>query len=276
MSLDLTLHTAPEVPLEADVLSPRRLGGLSTLEAAKLVVVHGNRSAHLGEFFRVEGNGGGEIHVTGDLSRVKMIGADMSEGRMVVHGPVGMHLGAGMTGGEILVEGDAGDWVGSEMAGGRIVVKGNVGHLAGSASRGSPVGMRDGEIVVFGNAGNEVGNGMRRGLIAIGGDSGDFTGVNLLAGTIIVLGHLGQRTGAGMKRGSIISMHPAEMLPTFSYACTYRPVFLRLYLMHLRRLGLPITDAQVNGAYRRWSGDAIELNRGELLLLDSGDTPAAT
>lgn len=274
MSLDITLHTAPEVPLEADVLSPGRLSGLSALEAARLVVVHGNRSASLGDFFRVDGNGGGEIHLTGDLSRVKLVGAGMSEGRMVIHGPVGMHLGAGMTGGEILVEGDAGDWVGPEMSGGRIVVRGNVGHLAGSAIRGSAVGMRGGEIVVFGNAGNEAGNGMRRGLIAIGGDSGDFTGVNLLAGTIIVLGHLGDRTGAGMKRGSIVSMHPAEVLPTFSYACTYQPVFLRLYLMHLRRLGLSISDAQLTGSYQRWSGDAIELNRGELLLLAAGETPA--
>jgi len=273
MSLDITLHTAPDVPLEADVLSPGRLAGLSAPDAARLVVVHGNRSAQLGEFFRVEGNGGGEIHVTGDLSHVKLIGAGMADGRMVIHGPVGMHLGAGMTGGEILVEGDAGDWVGPEMTGGRIVVRGNVGHLAGSAIRGSLVGMRGGEIIVFGSAGNEVGNAMRRGLIAVGGDSGDFTGVNLLAGTILVLGHLGQRTGAGMKRGTIVGMHPAEVLPTFGYACTYQPVFLRLYLMHLRRLGLPISDAQLTGSYQRWTGDAIELNRGELLLLDSGQTP---
>ena len=52
MSLDLTLHTAPAVPLEAEVLSPTRLAGLSARDAAKLVVVHGNLSAELGEFFR--------------------------------------------------------------------------------------------------------------------------------------------------------------------------------------------------------------------------------
>jgi formylmethanofuran dehydrogenase subunit C len=147
------------------------------------------------------------------------------------------------------------------------VIKGSAGHMVGSAYRGSPVGVRGGEIVVFGNAGNEIGSGMRRGLIAIGGDCGDFVGVNLLAGTIVVLGHLGWRTGAGMHRGTIVSMHPAEMLPTFTFACTYRPVFLRLYLAHLRRLGLPIDDAQVQGTYQRWCGDAIELNRGEVLLL---------
>jgi formylmethanofuran dehydrogenase subunit C len=271
MSLDLTLYATPKVPLEADVLSPGRLAGLSALETAKLPVVHGNQRAELGEFFRVSGSPNGEIHLTGDLSQVKQIGTGMAEGRMVVHGRVGMHLGAGMTGGEIVIEGDAGDWVGPEMSGGRIVVKGNAGHLVGGVLRGSHAGMLGGEIIVFGNAGNEVGSGMRRGLIGIGGDCADFTGVNMLAGTVVVLGHLGWRTGAGMKRGTIVSMHRTEMLPTFSYACTYRPVFLRLYLARLRRLGLPITDAQIDGLYQRWCGDAIELNRGEVLLLETGE-----
>jgi formylmethanofuran dehydrogenase subunit C len=174
-----------------------------------------------------------------------------------------------MSGGEIVVEGNAGDWLGLEMAGGRIVVKGNAGHLVGGAPRGAAIGMRGGEILVFGNAGNEIGNGMRRGLIAIGGDVGDFAGVNAVAGTIVVLGHLGWRAGAGMRRASIITMHPAQLLPTFAYDCTYAPLFLRLYLRHLRGLGMPVGDAQVTGSYQRWSGDNVELNRGEILLLQA-------
>jgi len=275
MSLDLTLHTDPAVPLEADVLTPSRLAGLSALETARLPVVHGNQTAELGEFFRIAGAAGGELHLTGNLSRVKQIGAGMAEGRVVVHGSAGMHLGAGMTGGEIVVEGDAGDWVGPEMAGGRIVIRGNAGHMVGAAYRGSHIGIRGGEIIVHGGAGNELGAGMRRGLIAIGGDCGDFTGVNMLAGTIVVFGRLGWRTGAGMRRGTIVSLHAAELLPTFSYACTYRPVFLRLYLTHLQRLGLPVTTAHVQGTYQRWCGDAIELNRGEVLLLEPGEAAAA-
>lgn len=270
MSLAFTLRTPPTVPLEAEVLSPARLAGLSASEVAKLPVIHGNQRADLGDFFQVRGTADGELHLTGDLARVKHVGAGMAEGRIVVHGSVGMHLGAGMTGGEIVVEGEAGDWVGQEMAGGRIVIKGNGGHMIGSAFRGSPVGVRGGEIIIFGNAGNEAGNGMRRGLIAIGGDAGDFAGVSMLAGTIVVLGRLGWRPGAGMRRGSIVSMHPVELLPTFSYACTYAPLFLRVQLLQLRRLGLTIADSQVNGRYQRWSGDSIELNRGEVLLLDSG------
>jgi formylmethanofuran dehydrogenase subunit C len=269
MSLAFTLHTTPSVPLEADALSPVRLAGLSAADAAKLPVVYGNQRAEIGEFFTVTGAPDDTIHLTGDLRRIKFIGAAMTGGRLFVHGAVGMHLGATMSGGTIEVEGDAGDWVGPEMTGGRIIVRGNAGHLVGSAIRGSTSGMQGGEIVVLGNAGNEVGSGMRRGLIAIGGDSGDFTGVNMLAGTLLVFGQTGWRPGAGMKRGSIVAMRPVEMLPTFTLACTYHPVFLRLYLRHLRHLGLPVTEAQLTGQYQRWSGDSIELNRGEILLHQS-------
>ena len=278
MSLALTLRTPPAVPLEAEVLSPARLAGLSASAAAKLPVVYGNQAAALGDFFQLQGGGSadGELHLSGDLARVKRVGAGMAQGRIVVHGSVGMHLGVEMAGGEIVVEGDAGDWVGAEMAGGRIIIRGNAGHMTGSATRGATMGVRGGEIIVFGNTGNETGSGMRRGLIAVGGDTGDFTGVNMLAGTIIVLGALGWRTGAGMKRGTIVSMRPAELLPTFAYSCTYAPLFLQLCLCHLGRLGVPVARAHLEGRYQRWCGDAVELNRGEVLLLDvPSPSPAA-
>jgi formylmethanofuran dehydrogenase subunit C len=282
MPLHLTLHTQPDVPLEAEAITPDRFSGLSETQIADVPIMHGNRSAKLGDFFRVtpsptlppSASSGqalqveGEVVLEGDLSRVKRIGEGMTQGRITIKGNVGMHLGAGMSGGQIIVEGDAGDWVGAEMQGGRIVVKGDAGHLVGSAYRGSRKGMLGGEIVVHGNAGAEVGNGMRRGLIAVGGDSGDFTGVNMLAGTIIVLGEMGWRSGAGMRRGSIISMRAARILPTFNFDCVYRPTFLRLYLRHLRALGLPIDDAFIAGRYRRWSGDMVDLGRGEILLMD--------
>lgn len=268
MSITLTLQTNPAVPLEAEAITPNRLAGLNEAEIAALPVQYGNQKAALGDFFRVSGSSNGEVRLEGDLSRVKLIGAGMTTGRLIIAGNAGMHVGAGMAGGEIVVEGDAGDWAGAEMLGGRLEIKGNAGHLVGSGYRGSTVGMKGGEIIVHGSAGNEIGSAMRRGLIAIGGNSGDFTGVNMLAGTIIVLGQLGWRSGASMQRGSIISMHDAPILPTFTYACTYRPTFLSMYLRHLQSLGLPITEAHLNGYYRRWSGDSVELNRGEILLLE--------
>lgn len=88
----------------------------------------------------------------------------------------------------------------------------------------------------------------------------------MLAGTIIVLGELGIRTGASMKRGTIISMHGAEMLPTFTYSCLYYPPFTRMILQYIKDLGLSINDDQIVGQYQRWCGDAVELNRGEILI----------
>ena len=269
MRATLTLCTEPEAPLEAECISPRRLAGLSGPDIGKLEVMHGNRAEKLGDFFRVSGRCEGEIHLEGELSLVKLIGSSMSSGRIVIDGNVGMHVGCGMSGGEIVVNGNASDWVGPEMSGGRIVVKGDAGHMVGSAYRGQAAGVHGGEILIHGSARNEVGGGMRRGLIAVGGNAGDFVGVNMLAGTVIVFGELGIRAGAGMRRGSIVSFKEADVLPTFSYACTYHPLFLRLYLLHLREMGFPVEDAHLLGRYRRWSGDGIEMHRGEILLLDS-------
>lgn len=265
--MKLILHTLPEVPLEADVISPDKLMGKNKSEVASLTVFHGNNEHKLSDFFTINGEvKDGEVEVEGDLSKVKLLGQDMSTGLLKIKGSVGTHLGAEMSGGEIIVTGDAGDWVGREMLDGRITVKGNAGHMVGSAVRGASVGMQGGEIFIFGNAKNEVGNGMRRGLIAIGGDSGDFTGVNMKAGTIVVLGRLGQRPGAGMARGTIISTQNAILLPTFSYNTTYKPSFLRNILIYLRKLNFSVNDSQINGNYQRWSGDSIELNKGEILL----------
>ncbi len=268
MALHLTLLTPPTVPLEAECLTPDRVLGLTEAQVAALPVLHGNQAATVGDFFRVQGGGEADVTIEGDLARVKRLGEGMTQGRLVIHGSVGMHVGAMMQGGELVVEGDAGDWAGAEMSGGRLTITGHAGQHLGGAYAGSPKGMQGGEIIVHGGAGAEAGHGLRRGLIAIGGDAGDFAGVNMLAGTIIVLGQLGARAGAAMRRGSIITMRPAPLLPTFIFDCAYRPTFLRLYLPHLRALGLPIPADRLTRRYLRWSGDAVELGRGEILLLE--------
>ena len=266
MSLNLTLHTIPEVPLEAELLSPDKLTGMNESDIAGIKVQHGNQQANVGDFFKVSGKTNGAIHLEGDLSRIKHLGAGMTSGQLIIQGNAGAHLGTGMSGGEIIVEGNAADWVGPEMTGGRIVIKGDAGHLVGSVYRGGSSGMSGGEIIIHGNVKNETGHAMRNGLIIIGGNSGDFTGVNMLAGTVFVLGKMGIRSGAGMKRGTIVSTHPAEMLPSFSYSCLYRPVFMRILLQHVAKSGLQVDQKYFQGQYQRWCGDSVELNKGEILL----------
>ena len=275
MPLSLRQIATPEVPLEADNITPSKVADLTPASVEKLTVLHGNETRFIGDFFKASGRWDGTLEARGDrLARVKFIGAGMAWGTLRVAGDAGEHLGAGMSGGDIEVSGDAGDWVGPEMSGGRIEIRGNAGHAVGSAFRGASVGMTGGEIIIHGNARNEAGNGMSGGLIAIGGDSGDFTGVNMNAGSVFVLGEMGIRAGAGMKRGSIVSLKEAELLPTFGYSCAYRPGYLALYLRHLAALGLAsVTAAHIHGVYRRYCGDSVELNRGEILLY-SGPAPA--
>ena len=266
MPLLLKQIAAPDVPMEADNITPDRFTGQGAADVERLAVMHGSESRCIGDFFNVTGSYDGGIDLQGDdLGRVKFIGAGMSRGTIRVEGDVGEHLGAGMSGGEILIKGNATDWVGPEMSGGKIEIQGNAGHLTGSAYRGASTGMTGGEIIIHSNVRNETGNAMRGGLIAVGGDSGDFTGVNMLSGSIFVLGELGIRTGAGMKRGSIVSMNDAPLLPTFSYSCTYRPGYMKLYLLHLSQV-FAGAEEYIEGAYKRYCGDSVELNRGEVLL----------
>jgi formylmethanofuran dehydrogenase subunit C len=267
MTLTLTLREQPVVPLEAEVLSWDRLAGASRAEIEALPLWHGNERTGVGEFFVVSGSGD-DVRLEGDLSRVKLVGAGMTAGRLTVAGDVGMHAGAGMRGGEMHVEGDAGDWAGAGMRGGRLVVRGSAGRQLGGVYAGERAGMRGGEIVVHGDAGAQAGAGLRRGLIAVAGRVGDAAGLRMLAGTIIALGGLGARAGAGLRRGSIITMAPAAPLATFVFSCVYRPPFLGLYLRRLRALGLAVSDEQLEGRYARWCGDALELRRGEILILE--------
>ncbi len=130
--------------------------------------------------------------------------------------------------------------------------------------------MSGGEILVHGDAGAYAGEALRRGLIAVGGDAGAGAGLRMLAGTIVSLGTLGEHAGAAMRRGTIVAMRPPRLLPTFALACVLHPAFLGLVLRRLRELGLAVGDDQLAGRYARWSGDALELRRGEILILEAG------
>lgn len=270
MPLTLTVRETSSVPLEVDTVQMEGVRTQSPDQVQATLIQRGNKQVELGEFFDVSGSAADDETVvwSGDCSRVKLIGTHLSSGHIRVEGDAGMHLGAEMTGGEIIVSGNAGDWVGAEMHGGRIHVRGNAGHLVGAVYRGGRKGMTDGEILIDGSAGNEIGLNMRRGLIAIGGRAGDVAGGGMIAGSIFIFGEPGIRSGAGMKRGTIAlfdTQAPHEMLPTFRYACTYRPVFLRPYLLHLRQRGFPMPVECLNARYQRFCGDFLELGKGEIL-----------
>jgi len=97
----------------------------------------------------------------------------------------------------------------------------------------------------------------------------DFAGLQMKGGTIFLLGGAEIRTGAWMTRGTIVSLKPISLLPTFIYACTYQPAFLRLYARHLETLGLSIPVGSGDSAYQRYTGDTSGLGKGEILVWEA-------
>jgi formylmethanofuran dehydrogenase subunit C len=264
--ITLTLKEQPNVPLEAESISPDITATLSRDAIAALPVQLGKRQRRLDDFFTVDGEASDEIQINGDARKVKWIGRGMTRGRIHVEGNAGMHLGAYMKGGSIEVSGNVTDWLGAEMTGGLIRIRGNAGGQVGAAYRGSPSGMTDGTIVVHGTAGLEVGMRMKRGVIFIGGPVRDFAGLQMKGGTIVLGGGAELRTGAWMMRGTIVSLKPLPLLPTFAAAATYNPTFLRLYARYLRTLGLSLPYEERDGAYHRYTGDASVPGKGEILV----------
>jgi formylmethanofuran dehydrogenase subunit C len=268
VSVAATLAAELAIPLEAEALSPDVICGLTHAEILALPVFLGNRQRRLGDFFEVDGEKSSSLELFGDLAKVKWIGRGMTQGSIVIHGSAGMHLGASMSGGTIAVEGDAADWLGAEMSGGLIHVRGRAGGQVGAAYRGSTVGMRGGEILIDGDAGIEVGMRMLRGLISIGGQVGDFAGLQMKGGTLFLFGRAGIRAGAWMARGTIVAYEPLKLLPTFLYACTYEPTFVRVYAGHLEKRGVPAPEGGWGGLYRRYTGDTCWLGKGEILICE--------
>jgi formylmethanofuran dehydrogenase subunit C len=264
----LTLREAPSAPVEAVALAPDRLAALPPDEVPRLELHHGSERVALGDLFTVGDAGGTELRLEGDLRRLAGLGTGMAAGRLVAAGSVGPRAGAEMTGGELVVEGDAGDWAGAQMRGGVLTIRGSAGAQLGGAWPGESAGMRGGEIVVGGDAGPEAAAGLRRGTVAVAGTVGPGAALRMRAGTLVALGGLGPEAGAALRRGTLVSMASADLLPTYAYACTYRPPFLALLLARLRALGLPVTAAQEAGPYARFCGDGAELDRGEILILE--------
>jgi len=263
--ITLTLKEQPNVPLEAESISPDVMATLTRDAIRGLPVYLGKRHCRIDDFFEVDGAQSDRIEIHGDAAKVKWIGREMTRGRINVVGNAGMHLGAYMKGGTIDVSGNASDWIGAEMTGGMIRVGGNAGGQVGAAYRGSLAGMRGGTIIVGGSVGLEIGMRMKRGVIVVKGPARDFAGLQMKGGTIFLLSGAEIRTGAWMIRGTIVTLKPVQLLPTFCFACAYNPAFMGIYAKHLASLGVAIPYDAASGSYQRFTGDTSVPGKGEIL-----------
>jgi formylmethanofuran dehydrogenase subunit C len=275
--LRLKPKNTPSIPVEAETISPDFVAGKGLSEIEGLPVHVGNTTHSLGEYFEVEGETAETpaeqlIIVEGDVLWAKYIGANMTGGRIVIEGDVGMHVGSQMAGGEITINGSASDWAGAEMRGGLLRIGGDAGDLLGAAYRGSSEGMTGGCIVVDGGAGVEIGSFMRRGMIVVLGGVGPFAGAHMNGGEIFIFGRAARRLGAEMKGngGVIVCFGEVEaLLPTFVYDTTYSPTFLKLYLKELRdELGIRAAEKYMDAPFRRYRGDIAVGGNGEVLIVE--------
>jgi formylmethanofuran dehydrogenase subunit C len=201
----------------------------------------------LGDLFDVKGTPEGRIRFSGDLAQADRLGAGLGEGEVTVEGNLGREAGLALAGGSLDIDGDA-------------------GARAGAAPLGFKRGMTGGELIVRGSAGPEAGAAMRRGLLVIAKSAGERTGLGMIAGSVVVFGSAGPDTGLWSKRGSVLALGKITPPPTYSYACTYQPMVLRLLLTRLSvRYGLSVQRKHFTGLYRRYSGDMAELGKGEIL-----------
>jgi formylmethanofuran dehydrogenase subunit C len=201
----------------------------------------------LGDLFDLTGQPGETLRFNGGLELVDRLGAGLSQGTVIVEGSVGDEAGVGMSGGV-------------------LDIHGNAGARTGAALPGSKRGMLGGELIVRGSAGPETGSFMRRGLLAVARRAGERTGLGMIAGTVIIVGAAGADSGLWSKRGSVVALGSIIPPATYVYACTYRPIHLRVILGRLRAVyGLPIRRQHITGQFSRFSGDFAELGKGEIL-----------
>ena len=115
--MKLKLHTKPDVPLEAESITPSVINKLKIKEIEKVKIFHGNREENIADFFSVSKSKTEALEVEGDMNRIKYLGANMHDGEMYIEGNAGAHLGSAMSGGFIRVNGNTGDWIAPEMSG---------------------------------------------------------------------------------------------------------------------------------------------------------------
>jgi formylmethanofuran dehydrogenase subunit C len=259
-----TLHEHPAQRLDLAPLVPQRLEGLSEAQIAGIALNTTRERVTVGDVFKVRMGDAGQIRFDGGSERFDRVGAEMSDGEIMVEGAVGIHAGRLMRGGKLTVTGDAGPWAGSGLRGGVVEIKGNAGERLGGPLAGETAGMRGGVLVVRGDAGERSGDRLRRGTIVIEGAAGPYLGSRMIAGTIVVGGAAGPLPGYLMARGTIVLGAGATALsPTFS-DCGVHELVANTLLSNFIRPFSPDLAAIFGRPLRRLLGDMAVIGRGEI------------
>ena len=275
MTVTVSLRETPELPLEADSITPTHFAGKTVKEIGELPIQQGNQILQLKDFFDISGESGPtpdetEILVKGDLKKVKMIGKGMNGGIVTVEGDTGLYLGAEMVAGRIHVKGSVGDWAAAEMEGGNIQIEGDAGDYLCSGYRGSTDGMIGGRVYVAGNVGREMASHMRKGFIAVKGNVGPQSAIRMMGGTVIVVGDMAERVGVQATKGMIFCLGKIESLfPTYKFSGSSEREFINYYLRYLkeRRPDFLTENVDISEKWVKYMGDFAEASPGEEIFV---------
>ena len=264
-ALTFELKGKPDQRLDLSPLIPARLKGLKSKEIEALAIGTTRVKLSVGDAFKVKGNDTGSLRFVGTDARCDKIGAELTEGEVVVEGDAGAYLGDRMKGGKIEVKGGAGVLAGASMSGGSITIAGDAGERAAGIAVGETLGMRGGQLTINGNAGPLLGERMRRGFVIVGGNAGDYAGGRMVAGTILFKRGVGRYAGFGLRRGSLILVEePKDLLPTFCDCGVMEFDYLRILDRWLRTTGQRVS---LGDRARRLMGDMAALGKGEMLIV---------
>lgn len=222
-TVTITMKNIPELYLEGDMITPDQFAGKKKDEIAELRVYEGRETYKLGDYFDVSGDAGEtaadtRILVTGDCSKVKYIGMNMTAGEVVVESSCDMYTGGWMKGGKLIVKGNVDSFSGLGMEGGEFVVEGDGGNFIGASYRGDWRGMQGGVLRVKGNVGSDIGTFMNGGTLIVEGDADVHIGTHQEGGTIIIKGNANRRIGGQMVKGTIYVYGKINyMMPGFKY-----------------------------------------------------------
>jgi formylmethanofuran dehydrogenase subunit C len=264
--LTFRLKGTPEERLDLSKLTPASLSQMASADIPKLVVGTSKRGLTLGEAFTVSGKPGDRVVIEGGSSRLDFIGANLTEGTVVVEGEAGICAGRSMRGGTLEIKGDAGAWLASGLAGGLVHVKGSAGSAIGGLRPGDRFGMTGGTVVVDGDAGDRAGERMRRGTILVRGRCGADAGARMLGGTVWAERGFGPSAGMLLRRGTLIGPTVESMLPTFADAGKHDLVILRILSRYLTTNLGPLAPRALSGNVRRFVGDLATIGKGEILI----------
>ncbi|MFX1482266.1 MAG: formylmethanofuran dehydrogenase subunit C [Promethearchaeota archaeon] len=275
MTVTLSLRKTPELPLEADSITPTNFAGKPVKEIRELPLYQGNQTIQLKDFFDISGESGPtpddtEIVVKGSLRNVKMIGKAMNGGKIIVEGDTGMYLGAEMIAGRIHVKGSVGDWAAAEMEGGNIQIEGDAGDYLCSGYRGSTDGMKGGRVYVAGNVGREMASHMRKGFIAVKGNVGPQSAIRMAGGTVIVVGDMAERVGVEATKGMIFCLGKLESLfPTYKFSGSSEREFINYYIKYLKnhRPDFLSKNVKISEKWIKYMGDFAEASPGEEIYI---------